>query len=564
VSSRKAIGEGVTQPSTLATVSNPLAVSRGQDRKIKRGPIPGLPEGILLKIKPNSWLIKGPDVAALSQLAVKIVGGPEITRVDVRLKSWNPPKGWTGTSKMSGVNSLWLHRQGDGILLELVANEPTDPGLLVAAALRVLQPMVSLSYGSMFTFGPGLPMSAASLIADLNDVVLPTDKAHVHLRRADTLITSSEVSLDSIERSRTVVIDEHKPVWLVDGVGHEVCVNPLVHRPIGRLSTGPWNVGIASVQAGALVIEGSGVNLGTEIDLSLNDVAQLKAIGGLQTNLELPVRWRAQLEACGIVISTKEFPTDDFEWQVQSVHARRHALRAYSPAAALNAWPAVTVVLATHRERFIDQAVQQLARLAYPNLQIIIGLHGVDVDHSRFDAIAHDLKIVKISSEVPFGTAMQQLSEKADGQLITKMDDDDHYGAEHVWDLVLARMYSGATLVGKALDWIYVESANTTAFRPEYPAETYAPFVAGGTLLISRADLDELGGWRPVAKSVDRALIERVQATGGSIYRTHGLGYLYERRGEGHTATPNEEHFLTKTAKTFEGRIQHEVFGTRA
>jgi hypothetical protein len=76
--------------------------------------------------------------------------------------------------------------------------------------------------------------------------------------------------------------------------------------------------------------------------------------------------------------------------------------------------------------------VQQLARLAYPNLQIIIGLHGVDVDHSRFDAIAHDLKIVKISSEVPFGTAMQQLSEKADGQLITKMDDDDHYGAEHV------------------------------------------------------------------------------------------------------------------------------------
>ena len=284
----------------------------------------------------------------------------------------------------------------------------------------------------------------------------------------------------------------------------------------------------------------------------------------LQTNVELPARWRSQLEACGIIVGASSFPTDDFEWQVQSVHARRHALRAYSPAAALKAWPAVTVVLATHRERFIDQAVQQLARSAYPNLQIVIGLHGVEVDHSRFDAIAHDLKIVKISSDVPFGTAMQQLSEKADGQLITKMDDDDHYGAEHVWDLVLARMYSGATLVGKALDWIYVESANTTAFRPEYPAETYAPFVAGGTLLISRADLDALGGWRPVAKSVDRALIERVQATGGSIYRTHGLGYLYERRGEGHTATPNEEHFLTKTAKTFEGRIQHEVFGTRA
>ena len=252
------------------------------------------------------------------------------------------------------------------------------------------------------------------------------------------------------------------------------------------------------------------------------------------------------------------------DWLVQSVHTRRHALRAYSPAAALNAWPTVSVVLATHRDRFIDHAIAQLARLAYPNLQIIVGLHGVEVDESRFAPIAHDLKVVRIGSEVPFGTALQQLSQQAEGQLITKMDDDDFYGPEHVWDLVLARMYSGATLVGKALDWIHVESANKTAFRPEYAAEKYAPFVAGGTMLISRADLDALGGWRPVAKSVDRALIERVEHTGGAIYRTHGLGYLYERRGEGHTATPNEEHFLTKTTRTYEGRIEHEVFGTRA
>jgi len=564
VSSRKATGDRAWLTSTLTTVSNPQAAFRDQSRKIKRGPIPGLPEGITIKMKPHSWLIKGPDVAALAQLAVKIVGGPEITRIDVRLKSWQPPLGWTGTPKMSGIKSLWLHNHGEGVLLELVVAAPADPGLLVAAALRVLQPMVSLSHGSMFTFGPGLPMSAASLVADLSDVVLPTDNAHVHLRRSDTLITSSEVSLDSIERSRTVIIDEDRPVWVVNGVEHEVFVNPLVHRPIGRLSTGPWNVGLASVQAGALVIEGEGVDLKTENDLSASDVGDLQTVGAVQTQLDLPARWRTQLEACGIIVASGDFPTDDLAWQVRSIHTRRHALRAYSPAAALSAWPTVSVVLATHRERFIDQAVQQLARLAYPNLQIVIGLHGVEVEHSRFDAIAHDLKIVKIPSDLPFGAALQLLSEKADGELITKMDDDDFYGAEHVWDLVLARMYSGATMVGKALDWIYVESADTTAFRPEYPAETYAPFVAGGTLLISRSDLDTLGGWRPVPKSVDRALIERVQATGGTIYRTHGLGYLYERRGEGHTATPNEEHFLTKTAKTFEGRIQHEVFGTRA
>ena len=39
----------------------------------------------------------------------------------------------------------------------------------------------------------------------------------------------------------------------------------------------------------------------------------------------------------------------------------------------------------------------------------------------------------------------------------------------------------------------------------------HADFVAGGTMLISRADLAMVGGWRPVPKSVDRALLDRVR-----------------------------------------------------
>jgi hypothetical protein len=142
------------------------------------------------------------------------------------------------------------------------------------------------------------------------------------------------------------------------------------------------------------------------------------------------------------------------------------------------------------------------------------------------------------------------------------MDDDDHYGPEHVWDLVLARQYSGAQIVGKALDWVYLESQDTTVFRPTYAAEKYADFVAGGTMLISRADLGAVGGWRPVPKSVDRALLDRVLADGGLVYRAHGLGYVYVRHSAGHTASVRDEHFLTKTTATHAGLIRHAVFGT--
>ena len=64
-----------------------------------------------------------------------------------------------------------------------------------------------------------------------------------------------------------------------------------------------------------------------------------------------------------------------------------------------------------------------------------------------------------------------------------------------------------------------------------------------------------VGGWRPVPKSVDRALLDRVLGAGGLVYRTHGLGYVYVRHGAGHTATVSDEHFLTKTAAQYPGLV---------
>ena len=121
-----------------------------------------------------------------------------------------------------------------------------------------------------------------------------------------------------------------------------------------------------------------------------------------------------------------------------------------------------------------------------------------------------------VPGELNLGEVLAVASSLASGELITKIDDDDFYGPEHVWDLVVARMYSGAEIVGKALDNIYLASENVTVFRPNYAAEKYAKFVAGGTMLISQADLRAVGGWRPVPKSVDLALIERVTEHGGS------------------------------------------------
>ena len=122
----------------------------------------------------------------------------------------------------------------------------------------------------------------------------------------------------------------------------------------------------------------------------------------------------------------------------------------------------------------------------YPNLQVIVVLHGDDdfVSHHTPDVQQSlagwnsDLVVMGVSPEQNLGHALAAASARAEGELLAKMDDDDFYSSTHIWDLVLARMYSGAQIVGKALDWIYLTHADTTVFRPTYPAERFAKFVA--------------------------------------------------------------------------------------
>jgi hypothetical protein len=263
-------------------------------------------------------------------------------------------------------------------------------------------------------------------------------------------------------------------------------------------------------------------------------------------------------------------------WETRSVRQRRAVVRGHAtslvmhdqvrPGAAVTvAPPTVTALLVTRRPRFAALALRMLRDQTYPRLEIVVGLHGESVVpelEREAAACTAPMEIVEIPATTTLGEALGLVTERARGTFVAKIDDDDVYGPEHMWDLVIARALSGATVVGKGGEFVMLDQLGVTVRRDTMASDAFNRVVAGGTILIPRGELESLGGWRPVRSGVDRALLDRVLQGGGSVYRTWPTGFIYRRHGKGHTWGPTDEYFLRGASMQWEGIPDLPEFGT--
>ncbi|MPZ27368.1 MAG: hypothetical protein GEV12_13390 [Micromonosporaceae bacterium] len=245
---------------------------------------------------------------------------------------------------------------------------------------------------------------------------------------------------------------------------------------------------------------------------------------------------------------------DPLSWEVRSVRQRRSAIRHHAEGLARP--PAVSALLVTKRPHLLAAAVAAMTAQTYPELEVVVGLHGGELPAgTRLTG-----PLVQIPAERNLGEALAEATRAASGDLVTKVDDDDRYGPEHIWDVVAAWHYSGATVAGKGADFVYLEPKDVTV-RRRMGAEFYTDTVAGGTVTVARADLAAAGGWPPVPRWVDRALLDQVLAGGGLVYRTHPLGFVYTRHGDGHTWEADLEHFLVDPQRRWDGLPSDQEIG---
>jgi hypothetical protein len=373
-----------------------------------------------------------------------------------------------------------------------------------------------------------------------------------------------------------------------------------------ELAGGPGRVDVVDVGVG-----GGGVGVPADVDLvdlgadPVGVVAALRGYVGVMDHVALHVdvweqaEWLVRLAAAGVPVVVAsgvdgelgrllgeelasalgevslEMLTDVERRDRVSVDLRRVALREGSRVTrweellgrvgvGVQSPPMVSVVMSTNRPEFLEHAISQISRQSYPWRELVVALHGngftKGVEDWLEEKTEDPLHIVRVAETLTLGDALNAGTEAATGELITKWDDDDWYGTQHLWDLVQAMEYSGAQLVGKAAEFVYLAELDLTIRRIVTGAETSSTTLAGGTLMLRRDDLLHLGGWRRVRRHVDLGLIEDVLEADARVFRTHGYGYILNRHDQPHAWSADLDYFLRQSVEQHRG-LMPEIAG---
>lgn len=238
----------------------------------------------------------------------------------------------------------------------------------------------------------------------------------------------------------------------------------------------------------------------------------------------------------------------------------------------INVYPTVSIVIATLRPNDLENILQQILKQTLPKFELLLGLHDIELN-AKHKSLIKKLQARKVSvlhfkfaKSATLGEILSSLCEKSSGTFISKMDDDDYYGPEHLRDLIDTALDTNAEVVGRAMNYVYLEplSISVRRFSPVgiQAVELWTDWVCGGTILVKREAAKAAGWFGKGITAVDRYLLSHVTENGGKIYRTFGAGYIYRRTFTFHTYVTNYSKYLNNANEQRIGIWPDPIFGT--
>jgi hypothetical protein len=211
----------------------------------------------------------------------------------------------------------------------------------------------------------------------------------------------------------------------------------------------------------------------------------------------------------------------------------------------------ISILLVTKRPDFLEHAIAQIRSQVYPVKELVTVLHGDDFDLEAFAALTDTCDFPTVTVQQPssmtFGDCLNTAIDHATGDLISKMDDDDYYGPNHLTDLVTALHYSQADIVGKRTNFVIFEGLGVGGLWNGEWTEVFSRHIPGATML-TRAALLRQFRFRRLSGGVDSDLLWRTRNRGATHHASHPYNFVRVRHDD-HTFMRSDAEFLQKTER---------------
>lgn len=252
--------------------------------------------------------------------------------------------------------------------------------------------------------------------------------------------------------------------------------------------------------------------------------------------------------------------------RIWDAHTYRHRAATVCAAAGLGApvsgeLPHTSVLISTNRPHQVAHVLAGAAAQRGVDKQVVLVCHGFALDRRELDRMSEEFAIEhlvyrSVAPELPLGACLREAVSMADGQVFTKMDDDDYYGPEYLADLLRAMRYTGADIVGKQAHYMHVAATDATLLRFSEREHRWTDRVMGPTITGRRAVFERVG-FSDRTRGEDTDFLERALGEGASIYSADRFNFIQLRTG-GHTWDVGERELMaTGVVQAFGDLRQH-------
>ena len=184
--------------------------------------------------------------------------------------------------------------------------------------------------------------------------------------------------------------------------------------------------------------------------------------------------------------------------------------------------PSVSVLLPTIRPGNLEAVFRTLAEQRGVNPELVLLTHGFNISPERLAELSdasgfHNVVLLAAPRDVPLGECLNRCVAAANGEVLAKMDDDDHYGPHYLSDQLHALTYSGADVVGKQAHYMHLETSNAAILRFAEREHRFTDFVMGPTLMGHREVFTE-HPFEHVSVGEDSGFLRAIRAAGRIVY----------------------------------------------